>query len=383
MSGPLDPLKESAEKAASLRRLSVVDADNPLPRRRAIRVLCVEDDPVDQRLMQFYLERMAVHEAEVVFARSLDEARGYYQSERFDVCLCDFWLGHETTMPLVDEIRFGAKGCPVVLMSTLDNDDIELIGRRSGTCGFIGKADLSAASLDRILATILPAVPEAPREVEPFDDAVTHWLRDLLRRLDRLHAGSSLALGAAADSGTSLAEQLLSDIEFDTADMRGDIVAKLLSYEKIMSARARHGTFDVVPQLQAAVDVVRAQAGEGGRIDFRVPCMSISIEGAPELFADLLQGFMAEALDMMRTGTVVVEPAIRGGMFDLTLRTEQDPSGALPEQEAPADARQAALVSVRRLIVEALATSCCGHVEVATDGTASHALLSVPRRLTI
>ncbi|ODN69817.1 response regulator [Methylobrevis pamukkalensis] len=294
MSGSFDSTSDGQMREGNLRRLVAVGPDAELPARRRIRVLCVEDDPEDVFLLDRYLKGLALHEAEVVFAASLGEAREHIQAARFDVCLCDFWLGCETTMPLIDEIRLSLGGCPIVLMSSLDNEDIELIGRRSGTCGFIGKADLSSASLDRILATILPR--RAAVVSDESEDEVQTWLRALLASLDKIHAASSLALVDPGGGLDHLAEQLLGDIEADSSEIRQDIVAKLLAFEKAARSRARHALFDVVPGIVDVVDQLtpRLDGRSRGEMHFLVPRMPIRVEGAPELFADLLQGFLAE-----------------------------------------------------------------------------------------
>ncbi|MBH0238548.1 response regulator [Methylobrevis albus] len=388
MQGPVDQHRDVAGSQPALRRLVAVEAGVAPPPRRKIAVLCVEDDPEDVFLLRRFLADMPFHAAEVVFAATVDEARHRLSEGRFDVCLCDFWLGRETTIPLIDELRLSLSGCPVVLMSTLENDDIELIGRRSGSCGFIGKGELSAAALDRILSTILPDTARAATATG--EEGVGPWLRALLRSLDRMHAASTLALVAPVRPSDRLVSQILLDIETDSAELRRDIIGRLLAVEKAARARAEHVVFDVVPQLGAAVDAVLAQIGPdgAGKLGFLLPRLPIGVQGNPALFADLLQGFLTEVVDSVGRGfDVALEPAIRNESFVLTVRVVALPTGAaFGDRDASAgadphhEARLEAVVGVRRLIVETLAGACGGFAEFGEAGGMPFARMTVPLR---
>ncbi len=227
-----------------MHRLHVVEDGAAAPQRRPITVLYVEDDEDDVFLLGRYLEDLPSFEVEYAHAATLAAARSMIARHRFDVVLCDFWLGSETTIPLIDELKSAIVPCPVVLVSSLENDDIELIGRRAGAAGFVAKADISASTLDRVFNTLLP-----PDETEGAEGVpgrgVARWLRALLRSLDRVHAASTLAL---ADNETARGVQdLMEDIVSNSTEIRSDIIDKLAGLERATRQGAGVKRFDACP----------------------------------------------------------------------------------------------------------------------------------------
>lgn len=343
--------------------------------RRPISVLSVEDDESDAHLMGRYLTDLDSFAAEVAHAPSLDVARRMLDRHRFDVVICDFWLGEETSIPLIDEIRTTARACPVVLVSSLENEDIELIGRRAGAAGFMAKDDLSAQALERVFVTLLSG--EDARPAARPGSGVGPWLRALLRSLDRVHAASTLALASGADAATLDARRFLDDIVTNSAEIRSDVIDKLAGLER--ATRNRSGgpiRFDAVPYLADAAEALRLRAGEMDAVTFVVPAMPLVIESSPTLFGDLMQGFFAQAHDAVAAGAAVtISPLVRDGHLVLTLDVATRHASA-----AGGDAKAAAAAETRRFLVETLAKATGGHfVEtMRTDGRSAE--LAVPMR---
>lgn len=358
MVGPLDRRADSLGNIRSP-RLQIVEHGSGVPQRRPITVLYVEDDADDVFLLGRHLDDLRSFEVEFAHAESLALARSMIARHRFDVVLCDFWLGSETTIPLIDELKSAVVPCPVVLVSSLENEDIELIGRRAGAAGFVAKADLSPAALDRVFSTLLP-----PEDGEaPSDQAgsgVARWLKALLRSLDRVHAASTLAM--AQDDAARGVHELMADIVSNSSEIRADVIDKLAGLERATRQGSGSRRFDALPYLADAVRIVEMRAAAGATVDFTMPSMPVTIETSPALFGDLVQGFFAEASEEIARGrSLSIVPFVVDGRLEieiLALKPIRDED--LPSPEDEDEARAVAAAAARRFLVETLARACGG-----------------------
>ena len=125
--------------------------------------------------------------------------------------------------------------------------------------------------------------------------------------------------------------------------------------------------------FDAYVDAVRKQDGRAtADIRFLAPSLPLPIETSPTLFADLVEGFLAEAGDAAAAGgeaTVSLKAA--SGRLVATIR-------AADGEMIAGDAEARAAAEARRRLVESLALACGGRVAFAA--AAGH-VLDLPLRL--
>lgn len=355
---------------AQRRRLFVVRDGVPLPERARISVLYLEDDDDDVFLIGHQLSALASFDVDLVHVPTIEAARHAVAQRGFDVILCDFWLASETTVPFIAELKAAAAGTPVVLVSSLDNDDIDLIGRRAGADGFVNKADLSAASIDRVFNTLLrPARDDAPRT-----GGIAVWLKALMKSLDRAQS----APGPDRTAATSAELDEVVEALFGPSDAtRSDLLDKLAGLERATEADRDVARFDVVPHLRHGVHRQMRRCHGNAIIVFAEPELPVSIEARPALFGDLLDGFLAEAGDAVASGTsVTVSLAVGAGILTLTLTAVETPAG--DDGDGPL---VAAAASQRRLLVETLAAAGGGAVVFPSGGNRPRiATLELPLR---
>lgn len=348
-------------------RLRVVGADSMPPARRKISVLYVEDDTDDIFLLGHQLAGLGAFEVDFVHASTLADARFEISRRRFDVILCDFWLASETTVPFIGELKSTVGSAPIILVSSLENDDIELIGRRAGVDGFVAKSDLNTASLGRIFATLLADDGKGRRDGGRSDrnGGVAGWLKALLKSLDRVHAASSLAMAENGDDSGGRLGDLLDEIVGNSAELRADILDKLAGLENAMRRGSRIDRFDAVPQVGYAIRRQSARASGTAAIGFQPPILPVMIEADPTLFGDLIDGFLAEAGDLVaRDRPADIRLAVGGGVLSLSIAAADGNAGVEDDDDTLAGA--AALE--RRLLVETLVRSAGGRLLVAMDG---------------
>ncbi len=368
MFGPSD---HKVPKRRSAPRLTVVGATDRPQALRPLTVLYVEDDADDVFLMRRHLAKSAHFQVELVHASTLDTARTLTAEHAYDVVFCDFWLGGDTTVPLIDELA-RATDAAVVLVSSLENEDIELIGRRAGAAGFVAKDDLSAAALDRILNTLLPAGVVADAVDARQAGGVGPWLRALMRTLD----AAGPVVGATTDE--AFAGRFIADLSAVDGSLRGDVIDRLADLDRA-SRRGGPVRFDAVPYLTDAVATLRVRGGRAARIDFLAPYLPVPLVANPAIFTDLLHGFFVEALDLVRAGRpLVVTPQVVSGALLVRMTADTAPHRAPVDGSEAARTRAAA--DARRMLVETLAQAAGGHCGFGAPSAPFAAILSVPLR---
>lgn len=347
------------------RRLFVVGDGQAAPARAKIAVLYVEDDCDDVFLLDHQLRGLASFEVEFAHATTVTAARQAIEQRRYDVILCDFWLQSETTVSFIGELKAAAGATPVVMVSSLENDDIELIGRRAGADGFIAKADLSAASLDRVFNTLL-----APRDRRASEGGATAWLKALMASLDRALAASRQADGNGPEDPEL--RELLDALFGPSATGQSEVLDQLAGLTRATEASAERVRFDVVPLFSHGIRRQTSRASAGASVAFAPPELPVTIEANPVLLGDLIDGFLAELGDRLAAGRPVdVGLSIADGRLTVRL-TDVSVGGDI----TTATIVEAA-VTERRLLVETLARAAEGEVAFHAAGAA---VLTLPLR---
>lgn len=345
LSGPFIPATEDMPD----RRLRVVGASDVAVARRAITVLHVGDTPEDTFLIGRLVAALPSFSAAFIAAGTREAALSALARQPCDVVLCEFWMAGQTTMALIDEIKAVAD-VPVILVSALDNDDIELIGRRAGADGLLTKSDLAVATLDRVFSTLLPRRP-APRR-----DAAS-MLRALMSDLYAV--------------GLALRQDRTGNHPADQSIRQASLARSIADLEAASRFGAGVQRFDAIPFFADAAKKQTLRAEAGGAVHFLSPSLPLPIETSPTLYADLVEGFLAEAGDAAASGgAATVSLKAASGRLVATVC----PQGG--ETVACGDEARAAAAE-RRLLVEGLAKACGGTVAFSSE---AH-ILDVPLRL--
>ncbi|MCM5554599.1 two-component system response regulator [Pleomorphomonas sp. NRK KF1] len=346
LSGPFIPAIEDA----AMRRLRLVDASDTGVERRAITVLHIGDTPEDTFLIGRLVGALPSFAATFVAAGTREAALSALSRQPCDVVLCEFWMAGRTTMALIDEIK-RVSDVPVILTSALDNDDIELIGRRAGADGLLTKSDLAVATLDRIFSTLLPR-----RQASRGDAAA--MLRALM---SNLYA-----------AGLALRPQRGNNRTADQEARRTALARSIADLEAASRFGAGVQRFDAIPFFVDAVKKQDLRAEAGGNVTFLAPSLPLPIETSPTLYADLVEGFLAEAGDAAAAGgaATVSLRASAGRLIATVRRSGREPIAT--------DAEARAAAAERRLLIEGLARACGG---VVTFSARNGHVLEVPLRL--
>ncbi|UTB32876.1 MAG: response regulator [Methanobacterium sp. ERen5] len=112
-----------------------------------IKVLLVEDNPGDARLIQEMLSSDDKHSYELVHSKRLDDGIKMFIKEKFDIMLLDLGLPDSDGMNTLDIMRYNAPDIPIIVLTGFKDDIFEMgtVGR--GAKDYLVKDDLNRKML--------------------------------------------------------------------------------------------------------------------------------------------------------------------------------------------------------------------------------------------
>jgi DNA-binding response OmpR family regulator len=120
-------------------------------KEQPIRVLLVEDNPGDARLVQETLAEVDSPEFELTHVERLSQARQRLSEERFDVVLLDLVLPDKPRMGSLIEIHDQASRVPIVVLTGLDDETMASWTLEEGAQDYLIKGQTDKESLVRCI----------------------------------------------------------------------------------------------------------------------------------------------------------------------------------------------------------------------------------------
>jgi signal transduction histidine kinase len=117
----------------------------------SIRILLVEDNPGDARLLREYLRDVALFEADMVHVDRLEAARSHLERSVTDVVLLDLSLPDAQGMATVAGALASAPNVPIVVLTGLDDETIAVQAVQSGAQDYLVKGQVDSTSLARAI----------------------------------------------------------------------------------------------------------------------------------------------------------------------------------------------------------------------------------------
>jgi two-component sensor histidine kinase len=162
-----------------------------------IRVLLIEDNPGDARLIQEMLRDCPAHcNAAVHCAESLAAARKYLDSQPVDIVLLDLGLPDSTGLETFLAVQHHMPNKPIIVLTGLHDDETAGRALRDGAQDYLIKGQIDA---DRLLRSVRYAI-ERKRAEEQLR-AVSHVQRLLLSELDHRVRNNLASLLTLVDMG--------------------------------------------------------------------------------------------------------------------------------------------------------------------------------------
>jgi DNA-binding NarL/FixJ family response regulator len=112
---------------------------------RPVRLLLVEDNPRDARLVEIALSEAPTFRHELHRAASLAQARARLGG--MDLILLDLGLPESQGLPTLKALLPDARGVPIVVLSGQSDPESEAEAMAAGAAGYLPKNRLTAAAL--------------------------------------------------------------------------------------------------------------------------------------------------------------------------------------------------------------------------------------------
>jgi pilus assembly protein CpaE len=198
---PVPSPGEESEGDRLARALDRTSHGPPAP--RAVRVLHVEDDPLQQQAMALHLSAIREFNCTITPVTSEAEALDSFGRQPFDVVLLDYHLAQGNGMSCLRQLRERDTLVPIIVVSSLERPQLAAELLDAGADDFLSKENLSAENLARSLSAAVARAdackqrlggpgPDNPARVDDFFRRVREAAggrdeTELLKNLSELH----------------------------------------------------------------------------------------------------------------------------------------------------------------------------------------------------
>jgi len=125
------------------------------------KILLVEDNPGDVRLVREYLKDAGVFRADLAHAERLSDALRMLETDRFDVVLLDLSLSDSNGIDTILRAMEYARGVPIVVLTGLNDEALALRALQEGAQDYLVKGRMDGGSVSR---AVRYAIERARRE---------------------------------------------------------------------------------------------------------------------------------------------------------------------------------------------------------------------------
>jgi two-component system, cell cycle response regulator len=115
------------------------------------RVLVIDDDSLQFRLLQEHFKNFRVGTHELVWAETYDDGLAKLTTGDFAVCLLDYRLGERDGLQLLREATQAGCRTPIVFLTAESSGDVDIQAMEAGALDYLVKGEISPRSLERSL----------------------------------------------------------------------------------------------------------------------------------------------------------------------------------------------------------------------------------------
>jgi diguanylate cyclase (GGDEF)-like protein len=115
------------------------------------KILLIDDDRLQQRLVQQYVQNFRTGSFELDEATTYEEGLKKLLSGRYAACLLDYRLDDRDGLTLLREARIAECHTPVIFLTADENEDVDIAAMEAGAADYLVKSGLTPRLLERSL----------------------------------------------------------------------------------------------------------------------------------------------------------------------------------------------------------------------------------------
>ena len=231
-----------------------------------IRVLLVEDNPGDARLLRELLQEAGGSQFDLVHVDRLGEALKLLKHERFPVVLLDLSLPDAQGLDNISRLNSHAEGTPIVVLTGLNDEDVAVKALQQGAQDYLVKGQVDGQLLVRSLRYAI--------QRQKIEEVLKSHNKELsiLREISETILGS-LDLRSVLES---ILEKTMLSGSFDLGNIR--LLDRNGQMLELVTSRGYRDPKNVLSHRQLSRAEDRSSSTFGKRI-FTEPCVEENVQG--------------------------------------------------------------------------------------------------------
>ena len=283
------------------------------------RILLVEDNPGDARLVRETLSEQGSHNVEMAHVGCMSEAEKYLAEHEVDIILLDPGLPDAQGLEAVRRAHAAAPDVTLVVLTRLDDESLATQAMQQGAQDYLVKGQIETRGLLRALRYAVER-KRLERLKDEFVSSVSHELRTPLTSIS---ASLGLLVGKAAGIPPGEAARLLT-IAHRNSQRLVRLVNDILDIEKMESGHAVFNFERVALRslVDQAIEGSRVLAGgHGVRIRIEDGDAADGVRADPDRLAQVVANLLSNAIKFSPADNeVVVAIERRGKIIRLSVR---------------------------------------------------------------
>jgi signal transduction histidine kinase len=283
------------------------------------RVLLIEDNPGDARLVRETLSEQGSHNTELTHVGCMREAEKYLAGNKIDIILLDPGLPDAQGLEAVRRAHAAAPDVTLVVLTHLDDESLATQAMQEGAQDYLVKGQIETRGLLRALRYAIER-KRLERLKDEFVSSVSHELRT---PLTSIFASLSLLVGRASRIPPDEAVRLLA-IAHTNSQRLVRLVNDILDIEKMESGHAAFNFERVAVRLLVGQTIEGSRAlavGQGVRIRLEDGCAADGVRADPDRLAQVVANLLSNAIKFSPADNeVVVALERRGNIVRLSVR---------------------------------------------------------------
>jgi signal transduction histidine kinase len=295
---------------------------------RTKKVLLVEDNPGDARLLREMFNENGPLDVELACVSFMSEAEEYLAAGTVDIILLDLGLPDAQGVAAIRRARIAAPDVPLIVLTGLDDEVLATQSLQEGAQDYLIKGQNEARGLLRALRYATER-KRLERLKDEFVSTVSHELRTPLTSI----AGSlGLLRGNAAGDLSAPASRLL-EIAYNNSQRLVRLVNDILDIEKLESGRAEFNfkQVEVRSLVEQTVESIRSYAEDHGvKVRIETASSVADIRADTDRLAQVFTNLLSNAIKFSPPAGEVVVTVGKRVDVDVVRITVRDHGDGIP-----------------------------------------------------